>query len=205
MSFFKSANYDDPEANIDIFKLVNKDFRVLDVGCASGKLAEKLIQEKNCFVVGIESDDRLAQKAVLRCDKLIRADVTKIRELPFNRSFFDCIIYADALEHLVNPNEVLENLKDYLSDSGYILLSVPNIANWEIRLRLLFGNFNYGHPLIDGGHIRFFTLNSIKRLLNDCGYRIVYLTNRNARIKLLGKIWKSLFAFQFIIKAEKAV
>lgn len=203
-SFFKSADYGLPEANEDIFRLVKDGSNVLDVGCASGKLAERLKKEKKCFVAGIESDSGLAGQAQLKCDKVIKASVSEIKELPFAKGFFDCIIFADILEHIVNPDEVLINLKDYLSDNGYILLSVPNIANWEIRLKLLFGNFTYGHPLIDGGHLRFFTLASIRKLLRYCGYRVVYLNNRNARIKLLGKICKSLFAFQFIIKAKKA-
>lgn len=203
MSFFKSANYDIPEVNLDIFRLVENNSRVLDVGCASGKLSEKLKKEKNCFVVGIETNQQLAKMAESRCDRVLKEDVSELDKLPVEKNYFDCIIFADILEHLVYPDEVLLKLKEYLSDQGYILLSVPNIANWEIRLRLIFGNFNYDHPLIDGGHIRFFTLVSIKRLLRECGYRIVYLSNRNARIKLLGKIWKSLFAFQFIIKAKK--
>lgn len=203
MNFFKSANYDVPEVNVEIFNLIKNNSRVLDVGCASGKLAERLKKERHCFVVGIESDSYLAKKAESRCDKVIKADASTIKELPFAKNYFDYIICADVLEHLVNPDEVLLRFRDYLSNNGYILLSMPNIANWEIRLRLLFGNFNYDHPLIDGEHLRFFTLSSIKRLLELCGYRIVYLTNRNARIKWFGKIWKSLFAFQFIIKAEK--
>lgn len=201
--FFKSANYDDPDANVDVFTLIENNSKVLDVGCSSGKLAERLKKEKNCFVVGIERDSDLASKAQARCDKLVKADISQLKELPFSQNYFDCIVFADILEHIVNPDEVLLKLRGYLADEGYIVLSVPNIANWEIRLRLLFGNFNYGHPLIDGGHLRFFTLSSIRRLLNDSGFRIVYLANRNARIKWLGRIWKSLFAFQFIIKAER--
>ena len=203
MSFFKTANYDIPELNLDIFRLVKDNSRVLDVGCASGKLAEKLKKEKHCFVMGIESNQELAKRARARCDKVLGEDISKLEKLPVEKNFFDCIIFADILEHLVDPDGVLIKFKQYLSDQGYILLSVPNIANWEIRLRLLFGNFDYNDPLIDGGHIRFFNLASIKRLLRECGYRVVYLTNRNARIKFLGKIFKSLFAFQFIIKAEK--
>lgn len=202
-SFFKNADYDLPDLNEDIFVLVRQNSRVLDVGCASGKLAERLKKEKNCFVAGIEFDPTLAQKAESRCDKFIRADISSLKEIPFAKGYFDYIIFADVLEHIVNPDEVLRRARDYLADQGSILLSVPNIAYWQIRLRLLFGNFNYDHPLTDGGHLRFFTLSSIRKLLKECGYGIVYLTNRNARIKLLGRIWKSLFAFQFIIKAQK--
>jgi len=205
MSFFKrrTANYDNPEANIDIFRLVKPGSRVLDVGCASGKLAEWLKMRKNCFVVGIESDEDLAKKAEHRCDTVIKADVATLHTLPFPKGYFDYIIFADVLEHLPNPDEVLMNLRDYLSEEGSVLLSVPNIANWEIRLKLLCGCFDYGHPLLDGGHLRFFTLSSIRQLLEEAGYKVTYVTNRNARITMLGRLWKSLFAFQFIIKAER--
>jgi len=203
-NFFKSDNYAALGANEEIFELVKNNSKVLDVGCACGRLAEKLKKEKNCFVAGLEADKEMAAQAASRCDEVVQADVSKITSLPFAKNYFDYIIFADILEHLVNPDEVLLNLKDYLSDRGFILLSMPNIANWQVRLGLFFlGRFNYGDPLIDGGHLRFFTLSSAKKLLEVCGFRIVYLTNRNARIGWLGKIWKSLFAFQFIIKAEK--
>lgn len=52
ISFFKNANYDLPDLNEDIFHLIWENSRVLDVGCASGKLAERLRKEKNCFVAG---------------------------------------------------------------------------------------------------------------------------------------------------------
>ncbi|MBU4486317.1 MAG: class I SAM-dependent methyltransferase [Candidatus Delongbacteria bacterium] len=203
MSFFKNADYDLPDLNEDIFRLIRENSRVLDVGCASGKLAERLKKEKNCFVVGIEFDSALSEKALSKCDKFIRADVSTLKELPFAKDFFDYIVFADVLEHLINPDEVLRRFRDYLADSGFVLLSIPNIAYWQIRLRLLFGNFNYDHPLLDGGHFRFFTLSSSRRLLEECGYKVVFLTNRNTHIKLLGKIWKSLFAFQFIIQVQK--
>lgn len=203
ISFFKNADYDLPDLNEDIFHLIRENSRVLDVGCASGKLAERLRKEKNCFVAGIEFDSELAGKAESKCDKFIRADISALKELPFAKDFFDYIVFADVLEHLINPDEVLCSFRDYLADTGFILLSIPNIAYWQIRLKLLFGNFNYDHPITDGGHLRFFTLSSIRKLLKECGYEITYLTNRNAHIKLLGRFWKSLFAFQFIIKARK--
>ncbi|MBU4472795.1 MAG: class I SAM-dependent methyltransferase, partial [Candidatus Omnitrophica bacterium] len=199
ISFFKKADYDLPDLNEDIFRLIHQNSRVLDVGCASGKLAERLRKEKNCFVAGIEFDSELAEKAESKCDKFIRADVSLLSQLPFDKDSFDYIVFADVLEHLINPDEVLRSFRDYLADTGFILLSIPNIAYWQIRLRLLFGNFNYDHPLLDGGHFRFFTLSSSRRLLEECGYKIVFLTNRNTHIKLLGKIWQSRFAFQIII------
>lgn len=63
----------------------------------------------------IEFDSELAQKAESRCDKFIRADISGLKELPFNKDYFDYIIFADILEHIINPDEVLRRFMDYLA------------------------------------------------------------------------------------------
>lgn len=197
------ALYDTPP-NEDICSLVESNKKVLDVGCATGRIAEKLKKEKNCYVVGIEINKEMAKIAKKRCDQVIVVDAELLKRLNFPKSYFDIILFADLLEHCRNPGEILKNLKKYLSDTGYILVSIPNVANWEIRLKLLLGKFDYrGGTILDVGHLRFFTLRSIKELVRKAGFKIIEVKTRNAVLQSLGRLWPALFAWGFVIKAKK--
>ena len=110
------------------------------------------------------------------------------------------------MEHCHNPGEILQNFRKYLSDTGYVLVSVPNVANWEIRIKLLLGRFDYkGGTILDDGHLRFFTLKSIKGLIEQAHFDVVEVKSRNAVLRHLGAFWKTLFAWGFVIKAQKSI
>lgn len=195
--------YDTPP-NEDICSLVEPNKRVLDVGCATGRIAEKLTKEKKCTVVGIEVNKAMVKIAKKRCSKVIMANVELLKSINFPEKYFDIILFADVLEHCRNSGEILRNLRRYLSDDGYILVSIPNVANWEIRLRLLLGKFDYkGGTILDDGHLRFFTLSSIKKLVEESGYKVIEVKVRNAFLTSLGKLFKTFFGWGFVIKAEK--
>ena len=195
--------YDTPP-NEDICLMVEPGKKVLDIGCATGRVAEKLRKEKNCFVVGIEVNEAMAEIAKKRCGKVIVANAEKVKKINFPKGYFDIIIYADVLEHCSNPGEILVNLREYLSDRGYLLISVPNVANWEIRLRLLMGKFDYkGGTILDTGHLKFFTLSSITRLIEQSGYEVVEVKTRNIRLSCLAKVWRTLFSWGFVLRATK--
>lgn len=191
--------------------LIDEGETVLDVGCATGYLALKL-KEKGCKVIGLEADPEMAEEARLYCDKVILGNAEVI-ELPY-KEYFDVILYADVLEHLRNPLEVLIRFKSCLKQNGYIVVSIPNVANWFIRLSLLFGKFNCsskGCAILDLGHLRFFTLKTIREMLDKAGFKIAHLDitvdlpglSRFPFIRKSVKLWKKLFAVQFIIKAVK--
>lgn len=195
--------YDTPP-NDDVCSVIGSNLKVLDVGCSTGRIAEKLRREKNCFVVGLEVDGDLAKAAESRCDKVVVANVETTQSLEFSDGFFDVIIFADVLEHCRNPEEILSNLRRYLAEDGCVVISVPNVANWEVRLNLLKGRFDYkGGTILDNGHLRFFTLDSIKKLVENAGFRVEEVKTRNMVLKILGKLWKKLFAWGFVIKARK--
>ena len=87
---------------------------------------------------------------------------------------FDLIIFADILEHTIHPEKILEYYStNLLKQKGKIIISVPNIANWNIRLKLLFGKFDYTKTgILDETHLKFFTYNSIKKIIpNNCKIR----------------------------------
>ena len=161
--------------NRHILKLVRgSNLKILDIGCGSGELG-RLLKAKGHLVYGIEIDKKSYLLSKRKLDKVLLGDISAMT-IPKNFRNFDYIIFADVLEHLVNPLAVLEKVKPLLKKEGFVLISVPNIANWVMRLKLLFGIFNYSNSgLLDKTHLRFFTLKSLKRLINSAGYKIIKL------------------------------
>ena len=188
-----------------IIQSIGKNKHVLDVGCSEGLLSKRM------KIVGIELDFDAASKAKSFCKEVIIGDVESIDLKPEYLNYFDVIVFADILEHLKDPLEVLKTFKNYLNDEGYIIVSVPNIANWKIRLQLLFGNFEYSaYGILDSGHLRFFNEKSARKLVNDAGFEISVFdlsvgdVNKFSKIFYsLGKIRPNLLAFQFLIIARK--
>jgi len=157
---------DDPDSSHQvILDLVGKSAggKLLDVGAADGFLSKRFALN-GWKVTGIEKDVKAAQIARTFCDKVYTCDLA--HAIPHLEDEYDCIVYGDILEHLVNPEVVFSSINKYLSSNGLIVVSVPNIAHLWMRLSLLFGKFNYEeHGILDRTHLHFFTLKTFKIFL----------------------------------------
>lgn len=156
----------------DILNLVPKGAkRVLDVGCGNGCLGKEL-KTLGVEVVGIESDAGAAKEAEANLDRVYAGDIENLT-LPFSEGYFDCIIFADILEHLCKPQEVLKKYRRYLADSGCVISSIPNVRYYKLIIRLLRGSWDYADAgILDESHLRFFTLVNIKEMFGEAGYKI---------------------------------
>ncbi len=193
---------------------------LLDVGAASGYLAERLTRQ-GWEVTCLERDPQLAAEASQKCRAVILADLDECRlELD---GLFDTILYADILEHLREPARVVKSLNRYLKPGGLVVISVPNVAHLWIRLQLLWGRFEYrDRGILDRTHLRFFTLATLRHFLDDVGLKPAHLTVTpvplplvipdryqgklfalcHAVNALLARIWRTMFAYQFVVFAH---
>jgi 2-polyprenyl-3-methyl-5-hydroxy-6-metoxy-1,4-benzoquinol methylase len=159
-----------------IVDLVGTGKRVLDVGCATGYLAE-ILARRGCEVAGIEADPDAARRAEEFCEKVLVGDVEEMDlESKLEGETFDVIVFGDVLEHLKDPARALGRLEPFLRDGGYVVASIPNVAHGSVRLALLRGEFRYRRlGLMDDTHLRFFTRQSVERLFEDAGFLITGL------------------------------
>lgn len=136
--------------------------RILEVGCAGGSTGQALRERGFEESVGIELNEEVAQRGRSCYDRLIIGDVEKV-SLPFENDHFDCILYGDILEHLVDPWRVLREHHALLKRGGTIICSIPNIRHYRIIKNLLFkGKWEYkADGIMDRTHLRFFTSDSI--------------------------------------------
>lgn len=171
---YNKFNNDPFHTHMKVLALVESGSKVLEVGAATGYFSQELLK-KNCRVLAIEKDEKMAAIARKRGITTAVGDIFEIIDrLMRKKEKFDVVVYADILEHLKDPDIVLEKTKNILKKEGYLVVSLPNIANFSIRLDLLLGKFEYQeYGIMDKTHVRFFTLRTARDLFKKSGYRVV--------------------------------
>ncbi|MEW6557416.1 MAG: bifunctional glycosyltransferase family 2 protein/class I SAM-dependent methyltransferase [Elusimicrobiota bacterium] len=187
-----------------IIGLIDKNSVVLDVGCSTGFLGRYLIENKNCKMYGIEIDEESAKIAQSFYHKIVILDVEKSDVFEQLNEKFDFIVFGDVLEHLKDPEHILIKAREKLNPNGSIIISIPNIANWRVRWNLLFGKFEYQESgILDKNHLRFFTLHSIKKMFDKCGYDIVHFRGAGAQMPVFVRnLYPALLASQFVFRIK---
>lgn len=163
--------------------------RVLDVGCGNGGLLAKLRNDKNCSVSGLDREPhphlRIPPEAFHAID--LETGLGQLEE-EVRRFRPDVVLLMDVLEHLVEPERCLRTLAGSLSGNARLLISMPNAAGASIALRLLSDDFTYQPAgLLDRTHLRFFTLETVSRLLGECGFHVQ--SSHGTRIPLPLQEW----------------
>jgi SAM-dependent methyltransferase len=155
-------------------------------------------------------------------NRVLKIDVD--REPLGIHSSFDAIVFGDILEHTEDPQAVINKFLPVLKPNGIMVISVPNFANWFVRLNILFGNFNYAESgILDKYHLKFFTLKSAREMLNKSGLLIERVKATPIPLPLMikatdfgkplfflhvlnyaiTKTRKTFFGYQFIFKCRK--
>jgi SAM-dependent methyltransferase len=191
--------------------------RVLDVGCATGYLAAPL-SARGCSVVGVEPDAESARAAEAHCERVIVGSIESADDRAEITGAFDYIVFGDVLEHLVDPWGTLTFARELLAPGGAVIASVPNVAAWPVRLRLLTGSFEYADfGLLDRTHLRFFTRAGAHALARGAGFtvereRFAHLERPPGPIRrtlpfltsladrALARLLPGLFAQQFVLR-----
>lgn len=154
-------------------------FIILDVGCAVGCFGQLLKAERSAEVWGVEVNEYAASIADQKLDKVICGAFGKNLNLPSQG--FDCIVFNDVLEHLVDPYSALIYAKELLRDGGILVASIPNVRYfdniWKLLVHKDWEYTQYG--ILDRTHLRFFTHKSILSTFNDLGYRVELIEGIN--------------------------
>jgi SAM-dependent methyltransferase len=183
--------------------------RVLEVGCGGGELG-RLLRSRGHHVTGIELVPEMAERARRWLDHVETADV-ETDGFPFPPASFDAILFADVLEHLIDPWRVLREAVGVLAESGAVVASIPNVQNIDVLRRLFRGRWDYRERgILDRGHLRFFTLRTIRSLFDQAGLTVEYLGHLYHRrwwrelLCLLTAGWaRALWTRQYLVVGRK--
>jgi SAM-dependent methyltransferase len=150
--------------------------RVLDVGCSNGAMGQYLKQLKPGRVVhGLERDAALATSAATRLDWTQCVDLETFDWQTLAEESYDCVVFADVLEHLANPLRHLRAACDIVGRGGHVVVSLPNIRHVS-ALVSIFGKGRFprnDRGLFDRTHLHWFTLKDGRQLLRDAGFELL--------------------------------
>lgn len=165
----------------------------LDLGCGSGGITAFLREKaKLVDVYGVEISTEAVRLAREKGIKAFAVDIGASK-LPFEANFFDVVFCGEVIEHLFNPDFILDEAFRVLKPNGVLILTTPNLGAWYNRVALLFGfqpsisvslqNPEIGKPFKSafkkqsaGGsesHIRFFTKRALDELLRVKGFEVL--------------------------------
>ena len=117
-----------------ISDLIEKNSRVLDVGCGDGELMSFILNNISNDIRGIEISKSNVQKCVSKGLTVIEGDAEKDL-FQFPNSSFDYVILSQTLQAFLNPEKVLDEL---LRVGKKAIVTIPNFGHWKVRLNLLF-------------------------------------------------------------------
>ena len=116
-----------------ITQLINKQSRVLDVGCGDGGLMQYLKENKNVDIRGLEISKNNVRKCISKGLTTIEGDAEKDL-IQFPNKSFDYVILSQTLQAFLNPQLVINEL---LRVGKQAIVTIPNFGYWKIRLHLL--------------------------------------------------------------------
>jgi methionine biosynthesis protein MetW len=176
---------------------------ILDIGCGRGTLLELLRQRlPDTTLFGVDISATTVEAARARGFEARVADVST--GLPFPSAHFDCVIFGEVIEHLVDPDAALREISRVLTPGGTAIVTTPNLASWFNRVLLLLGvqpvftetslhvnlgrmtrAFGQGGPT--QGHLKIFTLGALRQMLVANGFAV-------------GKIWGAAFTSSNVLR-----
>jgi len=179
---------------------------ILDFGCSDG-LFLKLIKEKSGIGRGVDISPFIVKKAKENGLDVEFGDVTKPLNFPNNS--FDYVSALNILEHLFEPELFISEMRRV--SRKYIIITTPNFASLPTRLQVLKGKVPENNTPRKH-HVVWVTWKVLNEMLKRNNLKLIKASNNTfweekpligLITKQLVKIWPSLFALSFTVKAEK--
>jgi len=145
----------------------------LDVGCSSGALLEVALR-CGFDTHGAEPAEHAANTASL----IPKSHVFKgfLHDAKYPDSHFDIITLFEVIEHLTNPIELTKEMMRILKPGGILLIGTGNGNSWTVKVQG--AKWEYFDISGHGGHISFFTPQSMKKLAQKSGLSIKEISTK---------------------------
>jgi SAM-dependent methyltransferase len=161
--------------------------KVLDIGCGDGFFSERIQEATGACVCGLDISLEATEKARTRGIDARQCDLDE--GICYESESFALVFCGEVLEHVFDPDFLLDEIHRVLIPGGFLVLSTPNLAAWYNRILLLFGVqpiftdtstrktlgrhlalFGQGSQPV--GHLRVYTLAALRDILRERGFSI---------------------------------
>lgn len=159
-----------------ILEGIRPNSKVLEFGCGNGRMTRWMKEKLNCSVTIVEQDKELYQKALVYAEDGLCGNIEDKKWLDiFQIGSFDYVIFADILEHLYNPEEILRLSEKMINNAGTVWISVPNLAHNDILIKLYENDLEYTDTgIMDISHVHHFTYRSLENLIDRADFEVIY-------------------------------
>jgi len=181
----------------DVLKQLNTtDIDLLDIGCGNGVLTSK-ISKFFKHTTGIDLSETGIELAKKIKNKKLTFKNMSIEDMIISKKKFKFITSFEVIEHQYLPDKFLNKINQILDDDGILLLSTPyNGYIKNLIISLLGKNDWHYNPLWRHGHIKFFSIKTLTKVLKDCNFKIL-------KIKLSGRFYPINCSMIFLNKKIK--
>jgi 2-polyprenyl-3-methyl-5-hydroxy-6-metoxy-1,4-benzoquinol methylase len=146
---------------------------VLDIGCGNGSLSHEL-SKLGFEVYGVDRSDsgiHIAREAFPEVQFALGDVEEDLSPDPFQAESFDVVVSTEVVEHLYRPRRLVQNAFQLLKPSGHFIVSTPYHGWLKNVVLALSGKMdNHFTALWDGGHIKFWSRETLSRLLTEKGF-----------------------------------
>lgn len=151
--------------------------RVLDVGCGDGTLMERLKQQSQASVRGMELSQEGVNACVAKGLSVVQGDADADLAL-YPNDAFDVVVLSRTIQATRKPEEVLAQMRRIGQTA---IVSLPNFGFWQVRLALLTtGKMPITKGLPENWHttenVHLCTMLDFATLAHDCGFKIHSVT-----------------------------
>ena len=159
-----------------LLSMLNKDASrcILDLGCGNGHLVSYLIKQGYDAYGPDASENGIAiAKKEYPARFFVQDLSTDQLPVELQKLKFDTIISTEVIEHLYNPDGFIEFCKNALQINGELIISTPYHGYWKNMLLAILGKWDSHHdPTWHGGHIKFWSRNTLSKLLTSKGFAV---------------------------------
>jgi len=164
-----------------IYRGLNQQSRILDVGCGAGSFLNTVRTDKACEVYGVD----ISEAAVREAKNSFGLDIFKgtVTEAPLPNAYFDIITAWWYLEHIPDPRATVARVSSLLKNNGYFIMGVPNFNSFHAK------HFKDKWYHLDcPRHLCIWTPRAITRLLENHGLAVTKIIYDKTPWGLLGSL-----------------
>lgn len=143
---------------------------IMDVGCGGGATSA-MLADMGFLVTGVDPSTTGICVAEESHPKIRFAERSAYDDLANEFGEFDAVVSLEVVEHCYWPRLFAANVIDLLRPGGLAVISTPFHGYWKNLALALTGTFDaHWAPLWDGGHIKFWSRNTLRALLDETGF-----------------------------------